>query len=129
MSTWLEKLEIELAKYQTRVKFSENSLSDFKSFDSHTKKVILALIVSQARRGASFRPDGNGIRLSGELYEFAKIKRTNTSLRIVYRPIEEDFIEMQILAIGPRDRDKVYEMAKKRRKAFYTEFDHHNIDT
>lgn len=122
MVTWLERLEQELLKYQTTVKFSKNALSDFKSFDAHTKKVILALIISQAKRGAKFRPDGNGIRLSGELYEFAKIKRTNTSLRIIYRPIENGYIEMQIVAIGPRDRDKVYEIAKKRRITFLREF-------
>lgn len=123
MVVWLEKLEKELLAYQTTVKFSKNALSDFKSFDAHTKKVILALILSQAKRGAKFRPDGNGVRLSGELYEFAKIKRTTTSLRIIYRPIENDYIEMQIVAIGPRNHDKVYEIAKKRRIAFLREFD------
>ena len=123
MLAWLEELEKELLKYQTTVKFSENSLSDFKSYDTHTKKVILALILSQAKRGAQFRPDGNGIRLSGELYGFAKIKRTNTSLRIIYRPVENGAIEMQILAIGPRDRNKVYEIAKKRQNTFLREFD------
>lgn len=123
MLDWLNKLEQQLLTYQTTVKFSENALSDFKSFDAHTKKIILALILSQAKRGARFRPDGNGIWWSGELYEFAKIKRTNTSLRIVYRPVGNDRIEMQILAIGPRDRDKVYEIAKKRRIAFLREFE------
>ena len=29
---------------------------------------------------------------------------------------------MQIVAIGPRDRDKVYEIAKKRRITFLREF-------
>ncbi|MDM5246028.1 hypothetical protein [Lysinibacillus sp. G4S2] len=87
MPAWLDRLEAELLKFHTHITFSENALEDFKSFDSHTKKVVLALIVSQAKRGANFRPDGNGIRLSGELSEFAKIKRTSTSLRIVYRPV------------------------------------------
>lgn len=122
MGTWLERLNQELVKYKTMVTFSENALSDFKSFDQHTKKIVLALLLNQAKRGAQFKPDGNGIRLTGELFEFAKIKRTHTSLRVVYRPIEnKDFIEMQILAIGPRDKDKVYTTAKKRLHAFYDE--------
>ena len=120
MPSWLEKLEAELA-FLTSVTFSENALADFKSFDPHTKKVVLALIISQARRGANFRPDGNGIRLNNELNEFAKIKRTHTSLRVVYRPVVDGFIELQILAIGPRDRDKAYAVAKKRLTAFHEE--------
>lgn len=48
MSVWLEKLEAELAKFQTSVTFSQNALADFRSFDPHTKKVVLALIISQA---------------------------------------------------------------------------------
>ena len=79
------------------------------------------MIISQAKRGANFRPDGNGIRLHDSLNKFAKIKRTSTSLRVIYRPVENGFIDMQILAIGPRDRDKVYQVAKKRLTAFHNE--------
>lgn len=123
MPVWLEKLEVELAKFQTSVTFSKNALNDFKSFDPHNKKVILALIISQAKRGANFRPDGNGIRLRDTLNEFAKIKRTSTSLRVIYKPVENGLIDMQILAIGPRDRDKVYQVAKKRLTAFHNDIE------
>lgn len=51
----------------------------------------------------------------GELLWIQIMKRSLNNVRkLLAITIEEDFIEMQILAIGPRDRDKVYEMAKNR---------------
>lgn len=44
------------------------------------------------------------------------------SLRNIYRPVEKDgIVEMQIIAIGPRDRNEVHEMAKSRLHLFFEE--------
>lgn len=45
------------------------------------------------------------------------------SLRNIYRPVEKDgIVEMQIIAIGPRDRNEVHEMAKSRLHLFLKKF-------
>jgi mRNA interferase RelE/StbE len=92
------------------------------------KSEVIALIIKQAQKGALLRPDGNGIRLKGKLKEFGKIKNKAINLRIIYRPIElnDGIIEMQIIAIGPRDREEVYDKAKDRLIAFFNEVENRN---
>lgn len=45
------------------------------------------------------------------------------ALRIVYRPVLQSngMIRMEIIAIGPRDKDKVYNWADERVESFKTE--------
>ncbi len=47
---------------------------------------------------------------------FTKIKPKALALRIVYRPIQlpKGIVRMEIIAIGPRDKSKVYELATRR---------------
>lgn len=122
---FITKLNNQLAAHNAKVAFSKNALADFKSLSVHSKSVVLALIVSQAQRGADFKPVGNGKRLESPLHYFAKIKKTSTSLRVVYRPVVDDdgIVEMQLIVIGPRDREEVYKMAEKRLQSFFAEFD------
>lgn len=120
--TEIDKLNQHLLTYKTRVLFSKNSMRDYKSYPKGTKNAILALILKQAQKGARFKPEGNGNQLDPPLHKFAKIKPKAISLRIVYRPVDkEDIVEMQIIAIGPRDRNDVYELAKKRMGEFFKE--------
>lgn len=82
------------------------------------------MILKQAQKGADFKPHGNGNQLEPPLHQFAKIKSKSISLRIVYRPVlESEMVEMQVIAIGPRDRNKVYEMATERLVTFFEEMD------
>ncbi|CAB3394124.1 hypothetical protein [Kyrpidia spormannii] len=54
-----------------------------------------------------------------ELAGPAKIKSKSANLRVVYRPVDEEdgTVTMEIIAIGPRDHDKVYKEAARRMMA------------
>ncbi|MED4935447.1 hypothetical protein [Heyndrickxia coagulans] len=111
-----------LIQFNTRVYFAHHAVSDFKGFSAGKKNQIIALIIKQAQKGPLLRPDGNGIRLKGKLKNFGKIKNKAMNIRIIYRPVElDDMVEMQIIAIGPRDREEVYEKAKDRLTDFFAE--------
>jgi mRNA interferase RelE/StbE len=71
------------------------------------------------------KPDGCGEPLIGALLGFTKFKPRAMSLRIVYRPVglQTGVIRMEIIAIGPRDKDKVYELATRRAVEFRKEMD------
>ncbi len=62
-----------------------------------------------------FVPDGVDQSLHGKLHGYAKIKPKVLNLRIIYRPIcHDDYVTMEIIAIGPRDHNKVYSVAAER---------------
>jgi mRNA interferase RelE/StbE len=62
---------------------------------------------------------------SGPLIGFTKNKPKAMSLRIVYRPVESQKlggeIRMEVIAIGPKDREEVYDMAAVRVAQFKVE--------
>ncbi len=120
-----DDLNEELGKYNVKVKFSKNSLSDYKSYPEGTRKLIVALILKQGtKKNPLLKPEGHGEPLYNKLAGFAKIKPKALSMRIIYRPREiESIVRMEIIAIGPRNKDKVYEMAAKRLSAFIEEMD------
>lgn len=105
-----------LEKYKTKVLFSAHAVQDYKSFSPGKRNDVLKLILKQAEKGALLKPDGNGRRCEGELYQYGKIKSKALNLRIIYRPrlCEDNIIEMGIIAIGPRDNLEVYKMAINR---------------
>ncbi|ECO1678064.1 hypothetical protein [Peribacillus frigoritolerans] len=121
----LDIINERLAVNNTTVFFAHHAAGDFKSFSQGKKKQVIALIIKQSQKGALLRPDGNGIRLRGKLKEFGKIKNKAINIRIIYRPVElnDGKIEMQIIAIGPRDREEVYDKAKDRLIAFFDELE------
>lgn len=124
----IEKLNEALLKHDTQVFFSHNSLRDYKHYSTGSRKAILALILKQAEKGAMLKPQGKGNQLNPPLHQFAKIKPKAMSLRIIYRPVEKiqeeidkKIMEMQIIAIGPKDKDEVYSLALQRLNKFFEE--------
>ncbi|MEN6327094.1 MAG: hypothetical protein ABFD18_12940 [Syntrophomonas sp.] len=105
-----------LEKYKTRVLFSQNGMQDYKSFSRGKRNDVLKMILKQAEKGALLKPDGNGTRCQGPLYNFGKIKSKSLNLRIIYKPglAEDNIVEMGIIAIGPRDNLEVYRAAIER---------------
>lgn len=102
--------------------FSRLAARDFKAFSQGKKNQVLLLIFKQAQKGADFKSKGNGNQLNPPLHQFAKIKSNSVSLRVIYRPVlKEGFVEMQLIAIGPSDKDKVYNLAKRRIVSFLEE--------
>jgi mRNA interferase RelE/StbE len=80
---------------------------------------IIALIIKRGMRGPLIKPQGIGEPLRDELKGYTKIKPKNMVLRIVYRPVVNDeMIRMEIIAIGPRDKEKVYRLAARRLQSF-----------
>ena len=88
----------------------------FKSYHKDQRRTILALILRQAEKNPRMQHNGCGAPLRGELHGMAKIKNKATSLRVVYRPVEQSdgIVLMEIVAIGPREREEVYRLAAQR---------------
>lgn len=113
-----------LGPLNVKVVFGEQAIDDLKGYRKEIN-TILALIVAQARKGPLIKPDGYGEPLLGKLLGFTKIKPKAMSLRIVYRPVQlpAGVIRMEIIAIGPRDKEKVYELASRRVVEFRKEME------
>lgn len=120
----IEKLNKLLKQYKTKVVFYSEAIGDYKSFHKGSKQIILEMIAKQAQKGANFRPEGNGIRLDSSLHDFGKIKRKSVNIRIIYRPkvLDNGFIQIEVIAIGPRDNLEVYKAAEKRLPHFFKHF-------
>lgn len=108
-----------LKPFNVSIYFCKESLDDLNSYDKHQQEKIIALIIRRAMTGSLIRPRGIGEPLRDELKGFTKIKPKNMALRIVYRPVMHDnVIRMEIIAIGPRDKEKVYRLAARRLQSF-----------
>lgn len=97
----------QLNDYGVRIKFGRNALKDLKSYDSQGQRTIIALLIKHGQKGPLLKPIGLGEPLRGELKGFAKIKYKDMNLRIVYRTLENGFILMEVIAIGPRDSSQI----------------------
>jgi mRNA interferase RelE/StbE len=121
MPSKIEKLDQLLSQVGVRVVFTQEAVRDYKSFPLSSRQLILEMIVKQAQKGAKLKPDGTGVRLRAPLHFFGKIKRTSTNLRIIYRPtsLKDGSLQMEIIAIGPRDKAEVYKLAEERLSRFF----------
>ncbi len=109
-----------LKPYHVEVHFTKESAKDFSDYDKDLQEKILALIIKRGISGPLIKPDGIGEPLKKELRGFTKIKPKRMALRIVYRPVlKENIIRMEIIAIGPRDKEKVYQLAAARLQSFF----------
>ncbi|KPC72461.1 hypothetical protein ADL26_13930 [Thermoactinomyces vulgaris] len=108
-----------LKPYRVEVHFTKESLNDLSSYDKNQQEKIIALIIKRGMRGPLIKPQGIGEPLRDELKGYTKIKPKNMVLRIVYRPVVNDeMIRMEIIAIGPRDKEKVYRLAARLLQSF-----------
>lgn len=114
-----------LKDLQVEVRFSQQATADLASYDRNTQEIIIALIIKRAKGGPLIRPKGLGKPLNKELNGFTKIKPKSLNFRIIYKPAELDkIVQMQVIAIGPRDKDAVYRKAATR----MLEFDQEMLD-
>lgn len=120
-----DQINEKLRPHNVKVYFTKESYADLKSYKKSLKETIIAFIVSRGIRGPLIKPKGVGTPLRNELKGFTKIKLKHLGLRIVYRPVlQNETIRMEIIAIGPRDKEKVYKLAAKRLVSFYHQMDH-----
>jgi mRNA interferase RelE/StbE len=113
--------ELILEKYNVELRFVEDVKQDIKAINKGHRQTILLEILRRAKQGPLFKPDGVAESLHGDLHGFAKIKSKSLNIRIIYRPVEGQPIRMEIIAIGPRDKEKAYRMAAERLQKFFME--------
>ncbi|MEW5954861.1 MAG: hypothetical protein AB1815_14305 [Bacillota bacterium] len=119
-----ELLNQYLAELGVEVKFSRKASKDLACYDKEIQERIIALILKRGRAGPLIKPKGIGTPLGKELSGFTKIKPRSLNLRIIYRSVElSGVVRMEIVAIGPRDKEKVYHMAVARLLEFKKEMD------
>lgn len=121
MPTVEEVLHEILGPYNVEVRFSKKSVQDLAGYKKEQQEKIVALIIARAKKGPLIKPNGIGEGLHDKLHGFTKIKPKYLGLRVIYRPVQKTHIVMEIIAIGPRDRDKVYILAARRLKDFNRE--------
>ncbi|NNU91048.1 MULTISPECIES: type II toxin-antitoxin system RelE/ParE family toxin [Anoxybacillus] len=121
MKTLEDLQEIILEKYNVELRFVEDVKQDIKAINKGHRQTILLEILRRAKQGPLFKPDGIAESLHGDLHGFAKIKSKSLNIRIIYRPVEGQPIRMEIIAIGPRDKEKAYRMAAERLQKFFME--------
>lgn len=121
MKTLEDLQEIILEKYNVELRFVEDVKQDIKAINKGHRQTILLEILRRAKQGPLFKPDGVAESLHGDLRGFAKIKSKSLNIRIIYRPVEGQPIRMEIIAIGPRDKEKAYRMAAERLQKFFME--------
>lgn len=120
----LENLQsIIIEKYGVELKFTEEVKKDLKAINKGKRQSILLEILRRAKTGPLFKPDGIAESLHGSLNGFAKIKSKSLNIRIVYRPVDDVPIRMEVIAIGPRDKMIAYKLAMERLDRFYAEMD------
>lgn len=106
-------------KYNVELKFAPEVVKDIKAINKGHRTAVLALIIKRAKQGPLFIPDGVAETLHGNLHGFAKIKSNSLKISIIYRPIKNEIVRMEIIAIGPKDKEKAYELAANRLKKFF----------
>jgi mRNA interferase RelE/StbE len=116
-----DTLNAMLGPVGAEIRFSKKAVEDLTGYKKEQQEKILAMIVARAKKGPLIKPKGIGEPLNGELHGFTKIKPKHLGLRVIYRPIQQTAIIMEIIAIGPRERDKVYTLAAKRLQDFHRE--------
>ncbi|MFB5762298.1 type II toxin-antitoxin system RelE family toxin [Paenibacillus medicaginis] len=109
-----EQINSILSPYNVVVKFGDKAIEDLISYQKEQQELIIALIIKRGIHGPLLKPNGIGEPLRGKLNGFAKIKHMKPQIRVVYRPIRNGIIRMEVIAIGPRDRKEAYNKAAER---------------
>ncbi|WP_438313173.1 type II toxin-antitoxin system RelE family toxin [Sporosarcina sp. FA9] len=112
--------EFLINKHNVNLKFIHEVEQDLKGINKGSRTSILALIIRRAIQGPLFVPDGVARSLHGDLSGFAKIKSKSTTIRCIYKPVKTTIPQMDVIAIGPRDKSKAYKLAAERLEAFYS---------
>lgn len=101
-------------RYHVELAFIPEVVKDIKAINKGNRTYVLALIIQRAKQGPLFVPNGEAKSLDGNLSGFSKIKSNSLNTRVIYRPVPNNPIRMDIIAIGPRDKKKVYKLAAER---------------
>ena len=100
-------------EWPDNVIFEPEAENDFASLDNSQRIVAFKAIVKVASNPKP-RPEGFGKPLSGNLSGCCKIKLRDHGIRIIYRLLPPDSDNMDIIIIGMRSDNDVYDMTVKR---------------
>ncbi len=90
-------------------KFTEFSKSDYDRLDGSQRKQILKSITKIEEQGMNA-----GQALHGRLWDCRKLKHQRLGLRVIFRGSSQGIEIIEIVVIGKREDDEVYETAAAR---------------
>ena len=89
--------------------FNRDALEEYKSLDGSVRKLV-DLGLAKLR----VRADEIGKPLRGELSDCRELKYREAGIRVVYRIVGEKVEIVEVVAIGARDKGKVFAVASRR---------------
>jgi len=89
--------------------FTEKSKSDFAQLDGSQKKQVLKSLTKIESNGMN-----TGQHLHGKLWDCRKLKHRKLGLRVIFRQSEVGIEIIEIVVIGKREDDEVYDLAIER---------------
>ncbi|WP_281862891.1 type II toxin-antitoxin system RelE family toxin [Planomicrobium okeanokoites] len=92
-----------------QLEWTQYSKEDYEQLDGSQK-----IFVNKALDRIKLRGMEAGQSLHGNLAQCNKLKNKKMGLRIIFREAERTIQVIQIVAIGKRDREKIYKMAEER---------------
>lgn len=90
-----------------KLRFHELALIEWSKLDNSLREPLKKKLLERLEQ-----PHVPSAKLSG-LPDCYKIKLAQVGYRLVYR-VDEDIVFVSVIAVGKRDRLKVYDLAKKR---------------
>lgn len=91
-----------------RIEFTDDALKDWQKLDNSIKSELMKNLHPRLEN-----PAIESSRLKGVLGDCYKVKAPVTGYRLVYR-IVDDVLVILVVAVGKRERSKVYKLAAKR---------------
>ena len=118
----VEKIKAALLNHNVELYIHDDVVKDFKKMDHYNISIMIALILKRAQLGLSIPP---AEPLNKDLTGYAKIKNRKYPFRGVYKSkvLENGRIAMYLIAIGPKDNEKVYKVATGRTNHTNSYFD------
>ena len=92
-----------------QLEWTQYSKEDYDQLDGSQK-----IFINKALDQIKLRGMEAGQPLHGSLAQCNKLKNKRMGLRIIFREVQERIEVIQIVAIGKRDKEKIYKMAEDR---------------
>ncbi|ANU10903.1 addiction module toxin RelE [Planococcus antarcticus DSM 14505] len=92
-----------------QLEWTQYSKEDYEQLDGSQK-----IFVNKALDRIQLRSMDAGQSLHGNLANCNKLKNKEMGLRIIFREAQGTIEVIQIVAIGKRDKEKIYKMAEER---------------
>jgi len=95
------------------VSFTREAENDFADLDN-SQRIIVFKAIKKVAANPKPVPNGYGKPLAGKLSGCCKIKLRDYGIRIIYRLVPPDSDNMNIIIVGMRSENEVYDKAVKR---------------